>query len=326
MTAIGQGKHVYCEKPLTQTIEQAQLVADAAAKAGVATQMGIRGQASEGMRRIQEMIADGAIGDVREVHLWTNRPTQKHGWAQGIDRPKEAHAIPASLDWDLWLGPAPTRPYHPAYHPFKWRGWWDFGTGALGDMGCHILDVAFRALKLGYPETVHAVSTPVNKETFPLGSIVTYEFPKRGSLPPVTLTWYDGGLKPERPDELEDGRKMPDGGVLFIGDKAKMLEGRIIPESKMGEYTPAPKTLPRSPGHYVEWVEACKGGKSAGANFDYSSLLTQVVLMGNVALRPELRKILNQQKLKWDPKKKQFSNVPKANEFLSLPVRQGWEL
>jgi hypothetical protein len=193
-------------------------------------------------------------------------------------------------------------------------------------MGCHIFDVAFRALKLGYPETIEAVCTPVNKETFPLASRVTYEFPKRDSLGPVTLTWYDGGLKPPRPEELEDGRKMPEGGVLFIGDKGKMLEGRIIPESKMSEYTPAAKTLARSPGHYIEWVQACKGGKPAGANFDYSSLLTQVVLMGNVALRPELKKTLSQQKLKWDTKKKQFSNVPQANEFLSFEIRQGWEL
>jgi hypothetical protein len=194
-------------------------------------------------------------------------------------------------------------------------------------MGCHIFDVPFRALKLGYPETVQAVSTPVNSETFPHASIVTYEFPKRNSMPPVTLTWYDGGLKPPRPDELEDGRNMPDkGGVLFVGDQGKILEGRIIPESKMRQYSAAPKTLPRSPGHYVEWVEASKGGKPAGANFDYSSLLTQVVLMGNVALRPGLRKTLSRQKLKWDPQKKRFSNVPEANAFLSRPVRPGWEL
>jgi len=329
MAAIKAGKHVYCEKPLAHNIEEVHLLTEAARQAGVATQMGNQGQASEATRRIQEIISDGAIGQVREVHVWIDRPLSGKFdwfWPQGIDRPKDTPPVPESLDWDLWLGPAPQRPYHPAYHPFKWRGWWDFGTGALGDMGCHLLDPVFRALKLGYPSTVQACCTKVNKETYPVGSIVTYEFPARGELPPVTLRWYDGGLKPPRPEELEDGRQLGDGGTLYVGEKGKILDGRIIPESKMARYQPPPKTLPRSPGHYREWVNACKGGAPGGSNFNFAGPLTEVVLMGNLALRVELREQMARHKLQWDAQKRQFTNVPEANEFLSRQYRQGWSL
>ena len=235
-------------------------------------------------------------------------------------------AGPDTLDWDLWLGPAPYRPYNPAYLPFVWRGWWDFGTGALGDMGCHSFDPIFRALKLGYPTSVEATSTLVNKETFPVASIVHYEFPARGNMPPVKLTWYDGGLKPRRPDELEEGRKLRPEGILFVGDKGKLLNERLIPESRMKHYGKPPQVLPRSPGHFKEWFNACKGGEPAGSNFDFAGPLTEVVLLGNVALRPELKQNLTQTKLYWDGQNMQFTNVPEANEFLHREYREGWTL
>jgi predicted dehydrogenase len=324
LTAMKMGKHVYCQKPLTHTVEETRLMRKVAAEMKVATQMGNQGQASEQTRLIQEFIADGAIGPVRQVHVWTDRPMQGvFGvyWPQGVDRPTDAPSAPEHLDWDLWLGPASRRPYHPAYHPFKWRGWWDFGTGALGDIGCHAMDPVFRALKLGYPLSVQACCTRVNAESYPVASMVTYEFPSRGKMPPVTVTWYDGGLKPPRPEELESGQMMDTGGTLYVGDKGKILNGQIIPETKMKDYTLPAKTLPRSIGHYEEWIEACKGGKPAGSNFEFAGHLTEVVLMGNIALRVELREKLMQQKLLWDAEKRKFSNLPEANAFLKKDYR-----
>ncbi|NQV35039.1 MAG: Gfo/Idh/MocA family oxidoreductase, partial [Phycisphaeraceae bacterium] len=213
MAAMKLGKHVYCEKPLTRTVAEARALTKAAKAAGVATQMGNQGMAFEGNRLIKEWLADGAIGQVREVHCWSDRPTHQGKnplwWAQGIERPSDTPPIPAALDWDLWLGPAPERPYHSAYAPFAWRGWWDFGSGGLGDMGIHNLAPAFSALKLGAPTSVHASSTPVFKETLPVASTVHYEFPARGDLPPVTLHWYDGGMLPARPKALEDAMALP---------------------------------------------------------------------------------------------------------------------
>lgn len=329
MMAIKMGKHVYCEKPLTHSVYEARKVAEAAREHKVATQMGNNGQASEETRLMCEYIWDGAIGPVREVHVWTDRSAKglfEVYWPQGIDRPKDEPPVPETLDWDLWLGPAPYRPYNPAYLPFKWRGWWDFGTGALGDMGCHILDPVFRALKLGHPASVSASCTPVNKETYPLASIIHYQFPARGDMPPVEVTWYDGGLKPARPQELEEGRELESGGTLFVGDKGKMLGHRLIPESRMKEYKKPPQILPRSPGHFEEWIEACKGGKPAGSNFDHAGPLTEFVLLGNVALRVELREKLTRTKLHWDGPNMKITNLPEANDFLQRPYRQGWAL
>jgi predicted dehydrogenase len=327
--AIKMGKHVYCEKPLTHSVYEARKVAEAAREHKVATQMGNQGQASEETRLMCEYIWDGAIGPVREVHVWTDRPSQglfNVYWPQGVDRPKEEPPVPEWLDWDLWLGPAPYRPYHSCYLPFAWRGWWDFGTGALGDIGCHSLDPVFRALKLGHPTTVEAACTLVNKETYPVASTVHYQFPARGDMPPVKLTWYDGGLRPPRPDELEDGQEMGTGGTLFVGDKGKMLRHRLIPESRMKEYGKPPQKIPRSPGHFEEWIEACKGGKPAGSNFDHAGLLAEVVLLGNVALRVELREKLTRMKLLWDGPNMKITNLPEANQFLQREYRKGWTL
>lgn len=319
MMAIKMGKGVYCEKPLTYSVYEARELAKAAREYKVATQMGNQGQASEETRLLCEWIWDGAIGPVREVHIWNNRPT----WPQGIDRPKERPPVPSGLDWDLWLGPAPKRPYHPCYLPFKWRGWLDFGTGALGDMGCHKFDPIFRALKLGHPTSVEACGsvydTKRSDETYPRASIVRYQFPAREDMPAVKLTWYDGGLKPARPEELEAERQMGKSGAIYVGDKGKMLDGRLIPESKMKEYERPPKTLPRSIGHHKEWIEACKGGQAAGSNFDFAHLVAEVVLLGNIALRTG-------EKLYWDGPNMKVTNVPEANEYIHRQYRQGWSL
>jgi predicted dehydrogenase len=331
MAAIKRGKHVYCEKPLTHTVREAKLIADAAREAKVATQMGNQGQADEGVRLLCETIWDGAIGQVREVHVWTDRPLNgidKWYWPQGVDRPRGEDPIPDTLDWDLWVGPAPMRPYKKGvYNPFVWRGWWDFGTGALGDIGCHSMDPVFRALKLGYPTSVEATCTLVNNETYPVASRVSYQFPARGDMAPVTLHWCDGGMKPPRPPELEDGRRWDTNGTLYVGDKGKMLGSRLIPQSRQQEYGRPPRTLERSPGHYKEWVIACKGGKPAGSNFpEHAGILAQVVLMGNVALRPALKEKLLSTRLLWDGDKFEFTNMPEANQYLTKEYREGWAI
>ena len=329
MAAIKAGKHVYCEKPLTHSVWEARTLAAAAREAKVATQMGNQGQASEETRRLCEFVWDGAIGPVREAHIWTDRPSNglfKEYWPQGVDRPTDTPEVPKDMDWDLWIGAAPFRPYHPAYTPFKWRGWWDFGTGALGDIGCHAIDPVARALKLGHASSVQASSTRVNKETYPLGSMVTYEFPARGDMPACKLVWYDGNLRPPRPEELEQGQTMGDNGRLLIGDKGKILGSKIIPESKRKAYQEPEKTIPRSPGHYVEWIQACKGGKPAGSNFDWAGPLAETVLLGNVALRTGLRDELTRMKLLWDGPNLKFTNLDDANEYVRREYREGWKV
>lgn len=331
MEAMRHGKHVYCEKPLTRTINEARTLAKAAKEYKVATQMGNSGQASDGPRRLREMIWDGVIGPVREVHAWADRPNRGYFdtyWPQGVNRPADTPPVPATLDWDLFLGPAPYRPYHSAYHPFRWRGWFDFGNGALGDMGCHIFDPVFRALKLKYPTSVQVVSTLINSETYPLASIVKYEFPAREGMPPVTLTWYDGGLRPHRLTELADGELMgdKDRGTIYIGDKGKIFDDLILPKSLRESYKAPAPSIPSSPGHYMEWINACKGGEPAGSNFDWAAPLTETVLLGTIALRKEIREKLNSQVLKFDPVERVFTNLPEANAFMHYEYRKGWSL
>ena len=336
MAAIQLGKHVYCQKPLTHTIAEARALAKAAKASNVATQMGNQGNAGEGVRLIQEWIEDGAIGTVREVQCWTNKPE----CPTGIDRPKETPPVPEGLDWDLWLGPAPARPYHPAYLPFKWRSWWDFGSCSLGDMACHVMNTPWRALNLGMPVSVEAHSNGGTDETGPLSSIIYYEFPSRGDGQPFRLTWYDGGMMPPRPAELEEERRMGDNeGCLFVGDKGKIIcccygqSPRIIPEAKMKAHGRGNPRLARSPGHYVEWLNACKGGPKPGSHFEHAAVLTEVVQLGNVALRTG--RLLhashhNQNgycaKLFWDKENGKVTNVPDANQFLQTEYRKGWEV
>jgi predicted dehydrogenase len=322
MYAMRRGKHVYVQKPMTHTVYEARMLTEAARKYKVATQMGNQGHSGDGVRLICEWIWDGAIGPVREVNAWTNRPI----WPQGIDRPSDTPPVPPTLDWDLWVGPSPMRPYNPCYLPFAWRGWWDFGCGALGDMACHLLDPVFSALKLKYPLSVEACATKVNNETFPLASIVHYEFPARGDMPPVKLNWFDGGMKPPRPEELEPGRQMT--SVVFIGDKGKLMCGeygdnpRLIPEKKMKEYKRPPQTLPRIEGghHEKNWIRACKGGEPACSNFDYSGPFTEAVVMGNLVLRRLDHKLL------WDGANMKVTNDDEANKFVKQPCREGWSL
>jgi predicted dehydrogenase len=333
MFAIKRGKHVYCEKPLTRTVFEARALRNAAREAKVATQMGNQGMAFEGNRLINEWIWDGAIGPVREVHVWSDRPTHKGKnplwWAQGVERPKETPPVPLTLDWDLWLGSAPYRPYNPIYAPFAWRGWWDFGSGGLGDMGIHNIAPAFSALKLDAPSAVHACSTAVFDETLPLASIVHYEFAARGDMPAVTLHWYDGGLIPERPRELEDDRELNrEDGLIFVGDRGTMVvEGwggespRLIPEAKMKAYKRPPKTLPRSIGHHLEWLEACKGKGTTRSNFpDFAGPLTEAVLLGTISVR------LGGKKLLWDSPNLRVTNSEEANKLLHYQYRNGWSL
>jgi predicted dehydrogenase len=353
--AMKHGKHVYCEKPLTHSVWEARKVAEFARGKKLATQMGNQGQASEGTRNLCELVWSGAIGLVREAHVWTDRPSNglmNEYWPQGVSRPTDSPPVPDTLAWDLWLGPAPERPYNPAYLPFKWRGWWDFGTGALGDIGCHSFDPVFRALKLGHPLSVEASSTRVNQETYPLASIVTYQFPARSAepqkhnvhlstpealsaarveMPPLKLVWYDGGLRPSRPLELGDDEEMGAMGALLIGDKGKLLTGirsghRLLPAKLQEDFGQRPKIIPRSAGHYREWADACKGGKPAGANFAWAGPLAEVVLLGNVVLRPQLRQQLTKHKLFWDPEKLEFTNLSEANQFLRSEYRKGWEI
>jgi predicted dehydrogenase len=332
MMAIKMGKHVYCEKPLTHTVHEARALARAAQQAGVANQMGNQGMAFEGNRLIEEWLEDGAIGPVHEVHVWSDRPT--HGgstdlyWAQGIERPKNTPPVPDTLDWDLWLGPAPFRPYHPAYVPFAWRGWWDFGEGGLGDMGIHNIAPVFSALDLKAPSSLHSSSTPVFAETLPVACIVHYKFPAHGDKPAVALHWYDGGILPERPEELEDERALPkEDGIIFVGEKGKMLVSgwggespRLIPESRMREYELPPKTLPRSIGHHKEWIEACKTGSATRSGFAFAGPLTEALLLGTISVR------LGGEELNWDAENMRVTNSEPANDLLHYIYRQGWTL
>lgn len=332
MAAIRLGKHVYCEKPLTHSVWEARQLTAAARDAGVATQMGNQAQAAEETRLVQEFVMDSAIGQIREAHVWTDRPLRGLSdvyWPQGVPRPTDRPPVPDSLAWDLWLGPAPERPYHPDYVPFRWRGWWDFGTGALGDIACHYFDPVFRALQLGAPSTVEAVSTQVNDETYPLGSMITFHFPNRGDKAALKLVWYDGGLRPPRPKAIQEGDVMGPNGIMLVGEDDALLMSdwnrwTLYPEQRAKDYGAPPKKLERSPGHHVEWIQACKGGPAAGSNFDVAGPMTEAILLGNVALRSQLREPLTRAQLEWDAEKLAFTNNPAANQFLRREYRDGW--
>jgi len=332
MAAVKAGKHVYCEKPLTHTIHEARVLAKAAAEAKVATQMGNQGMAFDANRLIKEWLWDGAIGPVREVHVWSDRPTHAGKrnlyWAQGIERPKDTPPVPDTLDWDLWLGPTAERPYHPAYAPFVWRGWWDFGTGGIGDMGSHNMAPVFAALKLTAPTCVESSSTPVYPDSLPLACAIHFSFPARAEMPPVALHWYDGGLMPPRPEGLEDSRTLSrEDGAILIGEKGVMLiEGwggssvRLVPEEKMKAYKRPDKTLPRSIGHHKEWLKACREGTPTESSFAFAGPLTEALLLGLVSVR------LGGRKLYWDSANLKITNDAEANKYLHYEYRKGWTL
>jgi len=330
MAAMRRGKHVYVQKPLTRLVSEARALTEAARKYKVVTQMGNQGHSGNGVRDICEWIWAGVIGEIQEVHAWTNRPV----WPQGIDRPQGEDPVPDTLDWDLWIGPSPKRPYvKSVYNPFSWRGWWDFGGGALADMACHVLDPVFWALKLKYPTSVEASCTKVNNETFPLASVVHYEFPAREGMPAVKVHWYDGGLKPERPKELETGRPLNQAAsnVLFMGSKGVLRCGeygdnpQLLPYERNRDFAnnKPPQTLTRiKTSHEGNWLEACKTGGQATSNFDYSGPLTEMVTMGNLAIRPENVG----KKLEWDGANMRVTNDEKANEYVQMHYREGWSL
>lgn len=327
--AIRMGKHVYVQKPLTHTVYESRVLRNLANEYKVATQMGNQGNSGDGIRQCCEWIWDGAIGEIEEVHAWTNRPI----WPQGLERPVETPAVPDTLDWDLFIGPAQWRPYNPAYTPWNWRAWWDFGTGALGDMACHIVDPAFWALKLGHPISISGSSTQVNTESAPYSEIVHYEFPDRGKvgkikLPPLKLTWYDGGLLPPRPEELPDGQIMGDksGGVLFVGSKGKLMTGCygrnpiLLPGEFDKDYQRPDPSIRRiedcfTGGHEGDWIRACKEDPASrvetSSNFNYSGPMNELVVMGNLAVRLQDLK----RKLLWDGENMQITNITNEDEI-----------
>ncbi len=320
MLAIHAGKHVYCEKPLTHSVWEARQVAESARKAKVATQMGNGGMSSEGTRLLKEWINAGAIGPVREVHIWTDRPI----WPQGLAKRPATLAVPPTLDWDLWLGPAPARDYHDFLHPFKWRGWWDFGTGALGDIGCHSMAPVFYALDLKYPTSIQSETSGTFDDCAPAWSIITYEFPARGEKPPVKLVWYDGKKLPPRPAELEAERNLKDNGTLLYGDNGKILfDGlpRIIPEAKMKAFVRPEPSIPRIPkgDHFEDFFIACRGSRPASSNFDFAGPLAETVLAGNVAIRVGKR-------LEWDGPNMKATNAPEADKYIRRSYRDGWRV
>ncbi len=315
VTAMKMGKHSYTEKPLGQNILEVRQATHVAKRYGVATQMGNGAHSGGNYRRVVELIRSGAIGEVREVHAWCDE-----AWGN-MYRPRYSPPVPPHLDWELWLGPAPYRPYHPCYLPMSWRNWWDFGNGRLGDMGCHLIDLAFWALDLKYPLTAEAVGTPVHPEGTPLWLIARWEFAARGDLPPVTLTWHDGGKRPPQQKQYN----MPDWpeGVLFVGSEGMLISHwgvkELFPKEKFAGFRPPPRTIPESIGHAQEWLAACKTPGPTGCNFDYTGPLTETVLLGTVAYRVG-------KKIAWDPGNLKVTNCPEANPLIRYAKRPGWTL
>jgi predicted dehydrogenase len=336
--AMKRKKHVYVETPLAHDVWEVRQLTRLARETGVTTQMGNERHSGPGIRRAVEMLWGGGLGPIREVHCWTDRPR----WPQGTSRPKSSPPPPQGLAWDLWLGPAPERSYDPAYHPYRWRGWVDFGTGALGAMGCELLDVAFWGLELGRADSfqVAAESTGVNGETYPVASTIRYRFPARGDLPPVEVIWYDGGRQPPRPDGLPYGREVGSNGVIFVGEEHTMVFGPTVFGTNPGQV--GPRTIPeftdikdRKPykkipavregdwakgnRHIQEWISACRAGKQPCAAFEYSAPLTEMVLLGNVAL-------LSGKPIEWDVQQMQVRGDAEADRFIHREYRKQWTL
>jgi predicted dehydrogenase len=323
VTAMRAGKHVYCEKPLTHNLWEARKVAEVARETGVATQLGNQGHSRDGIRQTCEWIWDGAIGPVREVHAWVNAGR----WNKTLTGlPTDSVPTPPGVNWDLWIGPRQPRAYHPAYTPVTWRDFWAFGTGAQGDFGCHDLDAATWALKLGSPTVVEAKPAGnMDQEIAPHGELCYFQFGPRGDQPPVRANWYTGGLMPPCPEELGEKQALPDRGVLFVGDKGLMLcEGaggppRLLPLEKTRAYKKPPQSLPRSKGHHYDWLQACKGGPQASSNFEYGAKLTEIVLLGVLSLRARKR-------IYWDGVNLKAKNLPELDPLIRGDYRKGWEI
>jgi predicted dehydrogenase len=355
MAAMKLGKHVYIEKPLTHDIYEARMLTEAAKRYKIVTQMGNQGSSGDDTRKIETWVQQGVLGDVHTVQTWTNRPV----WPQGIPTPQQKMPVPKEVDWELWLGTAPYRDYHEAYMPFRWRGWWDYGTGALGDMGCHIMDVPFRALKLGYPLSVECSVGSVYADFFqqahyadscPPSSVVYLKFPARGNMPEVDFSWSDGGIMPKRPEELLPDEPMgdEDGGMILEGTKGKLIAGMwgrkpsLLPTSLMQKVTLSPPAMPLveggPEGHQQQWVKACKKGPGAytSSPIEIAGALTETVIMGNLAVRSYGYRqpkadgkgytFPGRKKLLWDGQQMKITNFDEANQFVKREYRQGWRL
>lgn len=316
--ALRRGLHVYCEKPLTHTVAEARLITQLTAEKKLATQMGTQNHEHPGYLRLVELLQSRAIGNVSEVHVITDRPGR--WWPQGLDRPTDKPPTPAGLHWDLWLGPASERDYHAAYVPFKWRGWWDFGCGAIGDMAIHLMDPTFWALELGGPVKVTSKGPPAHADSGPTWMETRFEFGKRGELPPVEVYWYEGEAKPR--DEI--ARELPMNGSLFVGDQGRIAiahDGHpiLLPKEKFADFKGPDSYLPTSPGHHQQWIDACKTGSRTGSPFTYAGPFTELVLLGNVAYRVG-------KTIEFDPETMKVTNAPEANLYLSKSYRKGWEI
>ena len=348
LACMDLGKHVYVQKPLTWSVAEARQLSKRAKETKLATQMGNQGHSLDDARTAVEYIWAGAIGEVREIHVWTDRPVGF--WPQGVPRPSLSaepleglkwdqsgvatrltaemggnYPVPNTLSWDLFLGVGPNIPYHPIYHPFNWRGWTDWGVGAIGDMGAHLIDVSMWGLNLGLPTSIETVSTPFNGASYPTATLTFYEFPSRGSMPPVKLTWYDGGLLPRKPEELGEEELKKEGGALLIGSKGKLMYNtyganpRLLPQSLQESFGKPPQKLARieKEAHEMNWVDAAKGKTQACCPFEYAAQLTEVMLLGVVSLR-------SGKKILYDGANMRVTNVPEANQYLSRDYRQGW--
>ena len=312
--AIRAGKHVYCEKPLTHTVQEARIIAQAAEQAGVATQLGTQIHAGNNYRRVVEVIKSGAIGDITDVHVWVSKT-----WGGG-ERPTTADPVPKHLNWDLWIGPAPVRDYKAGlYHPAQWRRWWDFGSGTLGDMACHYMDLPFWALDLKHPVRCRAEGPEPHPDNCPLGLKVFYEFPATDQRPGLNLIWYDGNMTPRE----VDGQRVPGSGVMFVGTEGKMYASygnyKLFPQDKFSGFTPPAESIPNSIGHYAEWIQACLNGTPTTCNFTYSGALTEAVQLGSVAYRTG-------ETLDWDAETLQAANSDAAAHYVSKEYRAGWEV
>lgn len=344
MAAVRLKKHIYCAKPITHSIAETRKVRQAVLAAkGLVTKASVQSSATEAARNTTELLASGVIGPVRELHIWCDHPA----YPCSLLRPKETQSPPPGMDWDLWIGPAPYRPYHSAYHPANWRPWWDFGTGTVGDMGCHTLHIFFRELQLGAPSFVYGCGSTrhegffrpvITPECQSHANMVTWEFAARGNLPPLCVHWYDGGMKPHRPIELDHGLGMPRSGLLFVGERGKLMSnygggnpfrrgggprgphgGILLPEEKFREVQDPPKTLPRVEDHYGEWTRACKTGTPTICPIEFACELTEMALLGTLALRTG-------RPLEWDAQKMRVTNYEPANEYVDPPYRAGWNL
>jgi predicted dehydrogenase len=329
MRAMKMGKHVYCEKPLAHSIFEVRQLMQAARENKVITQLGNQGHSFDSIRVFREWIEAGAIGAVREVHAMCKSVYSR---INQLEEVKKGQPVPATLNWDLWLGPAQFRPYHSTYVPGKWRSWRAFGTGVIGDWTCHVIDPVFWALGLEAPTHVEAIiardyDPDKHSETFPAGNEIRFDFAAKGSRPAVKIVWYDGPQRPPRPAELDADEKLPDIGAVVIGDKGKIIYGshganglRIVPDSKMEGFKTRPQKLAVSPGHHKEWIVACKRGKPAGSDFSYGGPLTEIALLGVIAMQFKGRK------LEWDSQNMKFANIPEANNYLKPVFREGWNL